>query len=404
MARRKSSTRRPTNAVPSQIARHLAEHGFRYESMGGNTSGFRRVDGDGTEYVVILADSQGHAPSKMTDAVDLFTAPRRAEMTERRYASVRELLHALEALDRPLQARASLMYSRAQAGGSVTTERGVSYTGLQLLSYVDVLDTGGAPVGGGLALQGIPEEGVGPLFVSSADFDQLADGRLHTVDGVFYPRARWAVPGEQDRAIVPSAAPQPDDPKHNGRGSQFKVIRTSPRYATSSKTFRGSLTDARSVAIAEVSTLGIDNHTGARATIYQRTREGFRPVEFVFVDEQGRISLAPTETKSNGARPLVHGIEYPDDWPSYGRLIVDEALVRLEAAMRDEWPDFDEELAQRVEICLDELDRAVSAERISLANTPQTWLDRYDRYREKVMEREVSELLTAAYEGRAPRL
>lgn len=115
MARRKSSTRRPTNAVPSQIARHLAEHGFRHESMGGNTSAFRRVDGDGTEYVVTLADSQGHAPSKMTDAVDLFTAPRRAEMTERRYASVRELLHALEALDRPLQARASLMYSRAQA-------------------------------------------------------------------------------------------------------------------------------------------------------------------------------------------------------------------------------------------------------------------------------------------------
>lgn len=277
MARRKSSTRRrPSNAVPSEIARHLAEHGFRHESMGGNTSAFRRVDGDGTEYVVTLADSQGHAPSKMTDAVDLFTAPRHAEMTERRYASVRELLHALEALDRPLQARASLMYSRAQAGGSVTTERGVSYTGLQLLAYVDAIDANGAPVGGGLALQGIPEDGVGPLFVSSADFDQLADGRLHTVDGVFYPRARWAEPGEQDRAIVAAAT----------------------------------------------------------------------------------ADTAPAP-KRNGVQPLVHGVQYPADWPSFGRLIVDEALVRLEAAMRDEWPDFDEELAQRVAICLDEIDQAV---------------------------------------------
>lgn len=209
--------RKRHNSGASALDRAMAQRGFRREGMGGNTSAFRRVDGDGTEHLVILAGSQGDAPSTMRDAVELHVQRSYGDPSERHFASVAELLRALDAQNRPLQARASFMVSRAQAGGSVTTEQGVSFTHLGVLAYVDVFDTDGALVDGGLALYGIPEEGAGPLFVSSADFDALADGRLHTVDGVFYPRARWAEPGEQDRAVV-EAGPKDNAWRKHARG------------------------------------------------------------------------------------------------------------------------------------------------------------------------------------------
>lgn len=60
------------------------------------------------------------------------------------------------------------------------------------------------------------------------------------------------------------------------RENQYKIIWSSPRYATRTKTFRATLELARLRAISDMLADPADAET--RAVVYQRTTRGFQPV------------------------------------------------------------------------------------------------------------------------------